>query len=277
MPSIDPEILECCFYLYKSEEAAETDSRHGGETAFALAVPIEGRDGMDQVAYAVTAKHVVDGGSSTARINHVDGGFRAFSLGDIHPWHYPLPYGEGLQDDLAFCVLRLPFRTLKLQSLHLGGIDETWQDGHYGIGDPVFMFGRLFGHPGKESNTPTVRFGNISMIPKDPVWNEDMDAFSETILVEMRSRSGPSGSPVMTHKDNVIGGGQKILGVDWGHLRRITGKGKGVEHAGIVAVTPYWRLMDLLFRDDVVEERRKVGETMAKEEPIATTDMEDAV
>ena len=271
-----PDVLDCVFFLYTSEAETETESRIGA-TAFGVQVPIEGTD--DGVAYyAVTAAHVVlphrerAAPAHWARINHVDGGYRSYKLG---PWTVAEEYGDGLRDDVGIALLnRLPLNKLKLSAISAGkGLEreavfgeEEW----YGLGDPVYMIGRLWGLPGKEQNTPVFRFGDVAMLPGEPVSNSELGIQSEAFLVEMRSQCGFSGSPVFVSPYK--GAGEKLLGVDWGHITGSTQSGKGVENAGLVGVTPFWRVRELLMREDVVEERRKLGERLPGEEPLFVAD-----
>lgn len=64
-------------------------------------------------------------------------------------------------------------------------------------GDEIFMIGRLVNQAGWQRNTPVVRFGNLSMLPNphEPISMEPYGEH-EAFLVECRSLSGFSGSPV---------------------------------------------------------------------------------
>lgn len=67
-----------------------------------------------------------------------------------------------------------------------------------GPGDDVFVVGRFINSQGKLRNIPSVRFGNIAQMPLKPI--EQGRVFGEfqqeSFLVEARSISGFSGSPV---------------------------------------------------------------------------------
>jgi len=65
-----------------------------------------------------------------------------------------------------------------------------------GYGDDIFMVGRFITFDGKQRNTPVVRFGQISMLPAEPVEVDGGRAQEEVFLVECRSIGGLSGSPV---------------------------------------------------------------------------------
>lgn len=268
MSRIHESILACCFFLYKSREDAQTESRVGG-TAFAVCVAIE--DDPEHVwmrQYAITARHLIQHGCIFARINNKNGGFDVYELG---PWRDAQPDSNGLLADVSVAHLITP-RHADLEPLPAGmGLwRERFEGENYGVGDAVFMIGRLMGQEGKEVNQPAVRFGNISMIPRDPIWNYDLGADSETILVEMRSEGGFSGSPVFVYKDgNPFGPTSRILGVDWGHLRASPRHQRSVDHVGIVCVTPFWRVFDVLLSEEMVKERRELAKTLVPHRPQA--------
>jgi len=71
-----------------------------------------------------------------------------------------------------------------------------------GAGDDTFMVGRFINHAGKQRNTPSIRFGNIAMLPFEKVKldNAANHYEQEAFLVETRSISGFSGSPVFVYQ-----------------------------------------------------------------------------
>jgi hypothetical protein len=120
-----------------------------------------------------------------------------------------------------------------------------------GIGDEAFLIGRLVTHAGKQKNAPVARFGNISLMadPNELIRCEGYD--QEGFLVDCRSLSGFSGSPVFVNTTQSydgqdgnrlaefrrqqmglppVGGGATqlvmlsgkfgpwFLGIDWGHI-----------------------------------------------------------
>ena len=96
------------------------------------------------------------------------------------------------------------------------------------------MIGRFLNHQGtKETITPAHRFGNISVMP-EPIWNTCINADQLSFAVEMRSRTGFSGSVVAAYRGpnnsifNVpaeINTFLWVIGVNWGHiLERDTGE-----------------------------------------------------
>jgi hypothetical protein len=135
-----------------------------------------------------------------------------------------------------------------------------------GVGDEVFMLGRFVSHQGKQRTQPLARFGSIAMMPGEYVRDArgfDVDAF----LVEMRSLSGFSGSPVFvylgpgTYRGNgtmmpfyseTIG----LIGIDSGHKTigaQVIDRQSGVEtqlgidlNTGVAIVVPVWKIRDVL-------------------------------
>ena len=152
------------------------------------------------------------------------------------------------------------------------------------------MVGRLLNHQGRQRNIPTVRFGDISMMPWEPILNQ-RGLMQESFLVEMRSLSGYSGSPVfvtvdgytprpVAHKGGEIpmeGGGTWLLGIDWGHLRTygkvVSEKDKQTpieedwvvpSNSGQAMVVPAWKLRELLDQEELVVRRKQLDDKLTE-------------
>lgn len=122
---------------------------------------------------------------------------------------------------------------------------------------------------------PAVRFGNIAMMPYEPVRHPSREIMVESFLVEARSLPGFSSSPVFVHilpmslrpgQGISEGYGLWLLGVDWGHfpVKAIVKDKSGhavcdglwVEYnAGMVSVVPMWKLTELLDSDSLKRQR----------------------
>lgn len=150
-----------------------------------------------------------------------------------------------------------------------------------GVGDEVFMTGRFINHEGKQKNIPSVRFGNISMMPDEPVYNRFTKVDQESYLVEMRSIPGYSGSPVIVYtnpfwirpnKDDIdwtdLEFPQKLLGIDWGHLimEKDVLEEDGAENkdglkvnldTNMAMVVPIYKLEEMLEDKELVEMRKQ--------------------
>src|SRR4029077_6866204 len=69
-------------------------------------------------------------------------------------------------------------------------------------GTDTFMCGLFYSHPGEDDrNVPAFRFGNVSLLAneKAPVEIEETGGLCASHLVDTRSRSGFSGSPVIAY------------------------------------------------------------------------------
>jgi len=184
MPKIPTSVLESTFYLYRSREDAERGEPFGGTGAF-IGMPTESSD--VSFLYAVTNWHVaVDQGFSVMRFNKRNGGVDVFEL-DPHEWEFP-PNGP----DIAVAMPRASELKLSILTHEVFAIPTTLfvpedelvlpdprlkrlprkpgesprLDLEIGPGDDVFMVGRFVDHDGKDTNVPSVRFGNISTLPQ---------------------------------------------------------------------------------------------------------------
>jgi hypothetical protein len=142
-----------------------------------------------------------------------------------------------------------------------------------GPGDDVFMVGRFVNHEGRQRNTPSVRFGNISMLPDEPVAHQSNTPREQiSFAVEMRSIPGYSGSPVFVYLTSVgfdggISAGQHwLLGVDWGYIRD-----HERANTGMSGVVPAWCLLDLLNRQDLFKARQEEEAVAAQRDSESPT------
>ncbi|MCA1703536.1 MAG: hypothetical protein LC808_09870, partial [Actinobacteria bacterium] len=128
-----------------------------------------------------------------------------------------------------------------------------------GEGDEVFFIGLFSEAPGRKRSQPIVRFGNISLMPREPLLLDLGEGSgrirADAYLVEARSWGGYSGSPAFVyfppdrHLDSLKskGWGPALLGLVQGHYGieqevaftgDILGSGKVPVNAGIAAVIP---------------------------------------
>lgn len=244
---LDTTILNCAMFLYRDPDEARTGSRAGG-TAFNLSAEFP-QDDESMLVYVVTCRHCIEKGYTTVRANALEGGL---AVAEISPEHWRFPE-DGT--DIAVAMLREFDRTPDITHLPAGlGVSR----GHdLGIGDAIFMVGRLLMHDGREMNLPSLRFGNISMMPSEPIpASENLHADQEALVVEMRSIGGYSGSPVFVY-DDAAGGdplfSSRLLGVDYCHFNTYGGV-----HSGAAGVIPAWKIRELLYEDErIVTEREK--------------------
>lgn len=275
MPRIGDVCLGCVLCVYPSVPAAKNGEGIGG-TAFLVSVRMS-KDSMHAQLYAVTNKHVIRGMNSRVialRMNSKGAGAEILETSQASWFCDP-------DDDLAVFPLDLsknnctgtviPDRNFLSQS-------EIYAF-EIGPGDETFTVGRFIGHDGKQKNFPIVRFGNIAMMPEEPIRTREGQQLA--FLVEPRSLSGFSGSPVFTwlpierrliDPDHPPPGyfrnvGPWLLGVNCGRLtipefsrNILTGrKVRSEAHSAIEVVIPSWKLKSLFETDELVE-KRKIAE-----------------
>ncbi len=285
---ISPSIAQCSFYLYTTEAAARNGERIGG-SGFLVAVPAP----SDHVhLYAVTNKHVYDHGCNVLRLNTKDGQAEAIRT-------QPDAWTVATDDDLAVLPLGLgdtfAFSSVSTEQFakpemftepnplrQVREEDPTADWPEYGYGDEVVLVGRLISHEGKQRNKPIVRYGSLSMLadPSDPIHLENGSA-QEAFLVECRSLSGFSGSPVFIYPAALSPAGIRLgyvgdtlLGVDCSHVPlwkpvfeedQSTRTSYRVEqNTGIAVVIPAWRLLALLNQEHLMTERAKKDAELTK-------------
>jgi hypothetical protein len=282
MPRIHNDFLECSIYIYPSKEAAEKGVRAGGSGCLVLIKsPVKGYSH----AYAVTNSHVIrEGNSSVIRLNTIRGekDILEFEYAD---WiHHP----DG--DDLAVCPIDFPSDQYSVRFIDRDKYFITDTSIRYfdiGVGDQTFMVGRFISHEGKQRNTPSVRFGNIAMMPNEPVRNT-RGYMQESFLVETRSIGGYSGSPVFVYIPNYENrfpeeprGVVRLLGIDWGHLpfqsfdpvhpfdKVVDASGTShpdgwrvASNTGMAAVVPAWKLDELLNIPELLRQREQEDEEL---------------
>jgi hypothetical protein len=262
VPRINDEYLGSAIYLYKNRRDAEQSSYFGASGFLVGHVDMQS---TIMHIYAATNAHVIRDGNSVIRINKRFGGYDVLEIPSTAWLFHP----EG--DDLAICPTVLsPQYDFKFIASN-GCVDEDkLRNFNIGVGDEVFMVGRFTRHSGEKKNLPIARFGNIAMMPSEEIQN-GLGNKRPHFLVEVRSVSGFSGSPVFVYDfPGSVSKGQRnfvrpdlLLGIDCGHLP----EREQQLSAGIAAVVPAWRLLELLehpamkkVRDDREAQMKKEAE-----------------
>lgn len=271
MPRIKPGLENCIVYLYPAEHDARLGAPKGG-TAFFVSMPYADLEHGPTHLYLVTAAHVLRHGATIARINTKDDGTEIFSLSQDN-WVF---HSDG--DDVAVCPLDPPPDCL------IDAIPRAWfivrpdqPGGHdrVGLGDDVFFIGRFTAYEDMRQNHPTVRFGNVAALPKEPIKSE-FGIMQESFLVEARSLSGYSGSPVFVMGLPYLAsmgmgspmGAAVFMGLDWCHLRTfepVRGEDKELlpeklfvaMNLGMMGVIPAWKIADILDSKELDDIRKK--------------------
>ncbi|WP_156041783.1 trypsin-like peptidase domain-containing protein [Bradyrhizobium sp. URHD0069] len=290
MPRINDAFLDCVVYLYPSEAAAEDGEKMGG-TGFLVGRSAQAGNQVIATLFVVTNKHVIDNGSMVVRLNTQDGKKDVIPLDGAKWFTHP----DG--DDLAVCPIGLNvahrFQFVELNQFLTHEIIKTFD---IGCGDDVFIVGRFVSHEGKQKNLPTVRWGSVAQMPWEPIIQDDGFA-QESFLVEARSISGFSGSPVFleippqviipklpkgmipeqSKRPNMpFPLGPWLMGIDYCHMyakekvhSRITGKPVSDDwyvrlNTGIMGVVPAWKLADILGGPDLKPIMDEFAEQVAR-------------
>jgi len=208
MPKIEQRYLDCSIYLYPTRQSAEAGERFGGSGCLVAVYsnPLYDPESFKQGRYtkilttfpahlyAVTNRHVARMGFPVIRLNTVDGELDVVEL-DHNDW---VPHPAG--DDLAIAPVELPRNKHQYYPISLAQfIHQQTVHRSVGAGDDTFMVGRFVTHAGNQRNTPSLRFGSIAMLPFEKV-KLDNGFEQEAFLVEVRSISGYSGSPVFIYR-----------------------------------------------------------------------------
>lgn len=287
MPRIPDHYLDTAIYLYASHADAEAGIRTGG-SGFLVSVPIEQIPGR-AVHYAVTNAHVVEGGGCTVRLNTTDGKFDIYDFDERH-WIIP-----DSKDDIAIC--QIPglsaahrFCTVPTKFFASREIIDRYA---IGPGDDTFVVGRFINAEGRQQNLPSIRFGNLAQMPWEPIEQDRIFGRfkQESYLVEARSISGFSGSPVFVLMEPILarpngarleGGMIFLLGIVWGYVldwgpvcdqrgKPVDTKLKVCVNTGMMGVVPAWKLEELLNRSDMTKLRKQAVEQYLRYQPLPTT------
>ena len=272
VPPIPSEYLDCVVFLYPTQAQAETGNTADGGTGFLASTPLDASTllGPDQVRalYVVTNRHCAER-TPAIRLNTTDGAMEIITP-EQSEWHY---HPDG--DDVAVLPLGLAserpqFQSVPVQSRHAGVVDEGWVVSEATFpkvqpGTDAFFVGRYVTHSGVQRNLPVVRFGSVAMTPTEPI--EQGDGFKQdSFLVEARSQSGFSGSPVFVY--NTMAGGLgairaamgelSLVGIVCSHLpiqrpaldpttRKPITQGFYVqENSNMACVVPAWKIVELI-------------------------------
>lgn len=274
----------CPVYLYPTRENALNGKRIGG-CGFLTAVRgagdgwlVEGQCPQDDFhhCYVASNRHVATS-SPFVRLNTHDGRFDVLQLvqddwtfSDKHDLAVvPIEYAKAHK---YLFVGTSAFLTEKLAATH-----------DIGIGDDVFMVGRFISHDGTQRNSPSARFGYVSMMPGEPIHHPSNPSCEQiSFLVEIFSVGGYSGSPVFVRPfpakkvyaqstlNTVVyssglptsedfrsrqgaDGGPWLLGVEWGY---INSHDQRANNTGVSGVVPAWFLRDLLDTPKLKEQRK---------------------
>jgi hypothetical protein len=226
MPQLPTSATKCTIYLYRTVEEARAGGEYGG-TGFIVGVP-SAVDPKVHYTYAVTNWHVaVQDGFPVIRIATQNGAAPDIFDFDSSEWFF-VPGGG----DVAVVPIRLntKLHDFRFISTNMFFTKELIQAKSVGPGEDVFMVGRFVDWDGLDQNLPSVRFGNISMMPGPKIYQPNKSE-GESYILDMHSRTGYSGSPVFVYRTvgqdlssgNLDMSNQFIglLGIHWGQFPEV--------------------------------------------------------
>jgi hypothetical protein len=269
MPRIPLQDLNCAFYLYPSRAAAESGLAVGGSGFWVAITSLKVPEFW--WLYGVSNQHVVHrSGASVIRANSKDGGLKIIEAEPTDWIEHPGGH------DVAILPIEGNNQPTDIEVMQVSpGMFVTREDVRlevFGVGDEVYMIGRFINHEGRVRNTPSARFGNISMLPGEPIYIDAKRPAQESFAVELRSSCGYSASPVFVHANVARNyrpsafGPDALLGVHWGNIvepwnvetkiiKKAIQSGLAADerkvdqvsaNTGMNGVVPAWRLMELL-------------------------------
>jgi hypothetical protein len=210
--------------VFVGEKIGPVFHPHG--TAFIAISPIDSHPDLGWQAL-VTCRHVIEGIGSdtvTVRINDEGGHAELIPL----PKKNWIPH-ENPKIDVSVCPVLLPRDQFDI--LHVGMDHDLLargdlRDEGVNAGDEVFFSGMFTRRLGDKGNIPIVRCGTIAALLQEEIETEY--GFHEAFLIEARSVSGLSGSPVYVYysqrPENLAAGGAEthlvmgmILGTSLAH------------------------------------------------------------
>lgn len=280
----------------KDKRGKQTIERRAMGTAFFLTHKIDLR-GM--LVYAITARHVIDAGEIYGarglylRMRHSVGrGFEDVPMKADQWARHPTTDVAVARVELPSNVATMGHRIDVLATPERLARLEEDDNLPIGEGDDVFIVGMFSRHYGEEQLLPIVRFGNIALMPHEPVETQISPAKDapyvqiDVYLVEVRSWGGHSGSPVWVYfpstrvstqgvRFNDLAATQPVLlGLVQAHypidpdepvLGDIDGNSSLAANAGIAIVVPADKIREVLMddqdltkeRDDILAERNR--------------------
>jgi hypothetical protein len=265
-------------------------------TAFIVSIHEEGVG----FRFVVTAEHAISGFSQKGwdvyvRANLRNGGVREDNWSKGRWFFHPK---DGSTDVAVALIDFQPdeeFRSILLRTdgslgggEGIAGTSELLQSKTIGLGDEIFIVGLFRSHYGLQRNVPILRVGNLAMMKGEPV-KTDYCGYTEAYLVEARSISGLSGSPVFVHVPAFAPHGGTVtrfylLGLMHGHfdiqnLKEDTVVDTQADatngiNTGIGVVIPVEKIIETIDQPELLELRKKAAKEF-RERGAAKPDFAD--
>ncbi len=229
--------------------------------------------------YFVTAKHVLQDKEGkylieiALRLNTKDGGSQLIPI-DLKNIKIS-EHKDGDTDIAIFdCLPDQNVFDFKYIPNELIASSEIVEKNEIAEGDDVFFAGLFTSYVGQKRNQPIIRFGKVSLMPDEKIeWKEKNKPVKllDLYLLECQSFGGNSGSPVFFQLNPMRKPGQLSLG---GPIIFLAGLMTGsfingnevqitdsvtkmisLQNIGIAAVTPAYKLHEILFSEEMVKLR----------------------
>jgi hypothetical protein len=283
------DILKTVVFLYENVEDARAGANIGG-TGFLVSVPSVRFPNQVRHTHVVTNWHVAVSGAPSCpvvRINTKSGQAETIDF-DPSEWLF-IPGGPDIAVSPPFEWKNEVYDATPFDGHTWLLTDEEEARQDVGPADDVFMIGRFIDYEGEETNTPALRFGHISIM--DAKIKQSTGYKGRSIVIDMHSRTGFSGSPVIIYRTMgslfinpppspgmvLQGGGHYIslLGIHWGqfpeewelkkpetvHVVRnapLIKRGEYVEGlSGMSCVIPAFDIINVLLTPELVKMREK--------------------
>lgn len=254
--------------------------------------------------YLVTARHAVtdardNGIALSVRLNRRSGGYADLAIADgswvLHPTTDVAVCPIGIGADFDYLCLGVDEDVLTDVKIEARNEPPGDPVGGYrypvGLGDNIFFVGLFSPHPGYEQARPVFRFGNISLMPEEPVYVEldgkGRQGYVDAYLIEARSRGGHSGAPAFLFYPMHAGPTfvasprpkPQLLGLVQGHFEAPTKDlaipgdyGPRPDNAGMAVVIPAQHIVDLLMSESLPEQRAQIAEAVRRHLSAARPD-----
>ena len=259
MPRIPDQLLRAVAFVFPNADSAHTGKSAGG-TAFFVRRQLGLAE--EQSCYLVTNTHVAQASPRTIRFLDTTGATRHFDVPATGWCSHP----NGDDVSVTQVPREIAATAASLDWAALAVTPARMVELNMGVGDEIFMLGRFLSREAVQLTQPLARFGSIAMMPGEFV-RDGRGLEVEAFLVEMRSLSGFSGSPVFvymgpgTYRGNgtmmpfyseTIG----LVGVDTGHKAttspvecRTVADDTGLFvalNSGVSIVAPVWRIAETI-------------------------------
>jgi hypothetical protein len=248
-------------------------------TGFLVGIESE-KDNSSYVRYLVTAKHVLQNEKGDyyskiyVRLNKYDGKSEYL---DIDLNNTEIFTHDQRDVDIAVLSFSINLKILDFEVIPEYIIPDQIKMKQLQIseGDDIFFSGLFENFYGQQRNQPIIRFGKVALMPDEKIeWKEQgtTSKYLDLYLMECLSYAGNSGSPVFFNllrqqgrKLDEQGPNIHLAGVIMGNFNTknfLPYDTILVQNIGIAAVTPSYKLHEILYSKKVKENRESAKESM---------------